>query len=200
MLMGENARVGRRGRVTRRSSEIQKTLPDGRDDRHLLRPHRSRRAHDPHRRAEPHRGRAAGHRRAAAAARQPAGRTDRRVGHPAVHAHRVHRHAAGRHLGQPDVPRRDRLRPDRRRLGRHDREHRPRTCTTTATTTRVSHLEKVRSACHEVARPVVFAVGIIIIVYLPILELARDRGEDVPADGADGRLRAGGLALAARSR
>ncbi len=34
-----------------------------------------------------------------------------------------------------------------------------------------SHLEKVRKACHEVARPVVFAVGIIMIVYLPILGL-----------------------------
>ena len=35
----------------------------------------------------------------------------------------------------------------------------------------VPFLEKVRRACHEVARPVVFAVGIIVIVYLPILAL-----------------------------
>jgi cobalt-zinc-cadmium resistance protein CzcA len=39
------------------------------------------------------------------------------------------------------------------------------------------HLEKVRAACHEVARPVVFAVGIIAIVYLPILELRGIEGK-----------------------
>ncbi|KAA3606124.1 MAG: AcrB/AcrD/AcrF family protein [Planctomycetota bacterium] len=36
---------------------------------------------------------------------------------------------------------------------------------------KTSHKEKVRQACHEVARPVVFAVGIIMVVYLPILAL-----------------------------
>jgi cobalt-zinc-cadmium resistance protein CzcA len=40
-----------------------------------------------------------------------------------------------------------------------------------------SHHEKVRAACHEVARPVVFAVGIIAIVYLPILELRGIEGK-----------------------
>ncbi|MFQ5749321.1 MAG: efflux RND transporter permease subunit, partial [Planctomycetota bacterium] len=40
-----------------------------------------------------------------------------------------------------------------------------------------SHLEKVRQACHEVARPVVFAVGIIMIVYLPILGLRGIEGK-----------------------
>ena len=39
------------------------------------------------------------------------------------------------------------------------------------------HLEKVRRACHEVARPVVFAVGIIMIVYLPILGLRGIEGK-----------------------
>ena len=39
------------------------------------------------------------------------------------------------------------------------------------------HLEKVRAACHEVARPVVFAVGIIAIVYLPILGLRGIEGK-----------------------
>ena len=39
------------------------------------------------------------------------------------------------------------------------------------------HLEKVRAACHEVARPVAFAVGIIIIVYLPILALRGVEGK-----------------------
>jgi len=39
------------------------------------------------------------------------------------------------------------------------------------------HLEKVRAACREVARPVTFAVGIIIIVYLPILALMGVEGK-----------------------
>ena len=42
---------------------------------------------------------------------------------------------------------------------------------------RVSHLEKVRQAAHQVARPVVFAVGIIMIVYLPILALRGIEGK-----------------------
>ena len=41
----------------------------------------------------------------------------------------------------------------------------------------VSHLERVREAAHQVARPVVFAVGIIIIVYLPILALRGVEGK-----------------------
>lgn len=40
-----------------------------------------------------------------------------------------------------------------------------------------THLEKVREAAHQVARPVVFAVGIIIIVYLPILALRGVEGK-----------------------
>ena len=39
------------------------------------------------------------------------------------------------------------------------------------------HLEKVRRACHQVARPVLFAVGIIMIVYLPILALRGIEGK-----------------------
>jgi cobalt-zinc-cadmium resistance protein CzcA len=42
---------------------------------------------------------------------------------------------------------------------------------------RTAHLQKVREACHEVARPVVFAVGIIMIVYLPILALRGIEGK-----------------------
>jgi len=38
-------------------------------------------------------------------------------------------------------------------------------------------LEKVRAAAHQVARPVVFAVGIIIIVYLPVLALRGVEGK-----------------------
>jgi len=41
----------------------------------------------------------------------------------------------------------------------------------------VPHLEKVRLAAHQVARPVVFAVGIIMIVYLPILALRGIEGK-----------------------
>ncbi len=43
--------------------------------------------------------------------------------------------------------------------------------------TTTPHLEKVRSAAHEVARPVVFAVGIIMIVYIPILGLRGVEGK-----------------------
>jgi len=43
--------------------------------------------------------------------------------------------------------------------------------------TQTPHLEKVRTACHEVARPVVFAVGIIMIVYIPILGLRGIEGK-----------------------
>jgi cobalt-zinc-cadmium resistance protein CzcA len=65
--------------------------------------------------------------------------------------------------------------------------------------TDVTHAEKVRAAAHEVARPVVFAVGIIMIVYLPILGAHRRRGEDVRADGAHRRLRARPAPSSARS-
>ena len=39
------------------------------------------------------------------------------------------------------------------------------------------HVEKVRQACHEIVRPVVFAVGIIMIVYIPILALRGIEGK-----------------------
>ncbi len=41
----------------------------------------------------------------------------------------------------------------------------------------VPHLEKVRRACHEVARPVLFAVMIIMVVYFPILALRGIEGK-----------------------
>lgn len=41
----------------------------------------------------------------------------------------------------------------------------------------VTHLDKVRGAAHQVARPVVFAVGIIMTVYLPILGLKGVEGK-----------------------
>ncbi|MFK5957059.1 MAG: CusA/CzcA family heavy metal efflux RND transporter [Planctomycetota bacterium] len=39
------------------------------------------------------------------------------------------------------------------------------------------HIEKIRAACLEIARPVVFAVGIIMIVYIPILALQGIEGK-----------------------
>ena len=42
---------------------------------------------------------------------------------------------------------------------------------------RLPYIDKVRAAAHEVARPVVFAVGIIMIVYLPILGLRGVEGK-----------------------
>jgi cobalt-zinc-cadmium resistance protein CzcA len=43
--------------------------------------------------------------------------------------------------------------------------------------TDVPHIEKVRQACYEVGKPVLFAIGIIIIVYLPILALRGIEGK-----------------------
>jgi len=48
--------------------------------------------------------------------------------------------------------------------------------------------EVTAEAAHEVARPITFGIGIIILVYLPILTWV-DRREDVQADGVDGRVR-----------
>lgn len=41
----------------------------------------------------------------------------------------------------------------------------------------LTHIEKVRAACHEIARPVAFAVGIIILVYIPIFGLSGIEGK-----------------------
>lgn len=43
--------------------------------------------------------------------------------------------------------------------------------------TQTPHLEKIRRACHEVAKPVVFAVAIITVVYLPVLALRGIEGK-----------------------
>ena len=94
---------------------------------------------------------------------------------PLVDALRVHRHGAGRALRQPHEPRGDRFRAHRRRLGRHDREHRP--TARRGTRGSASREEVVREAGKEVARPIFFAVLIIIIVYLPILTLEGVEGK-----------------------
>ena len=51
----------------------------------------------------------------------------------------------------------------------------------------------IRDAAVEVRRPTMFGELIIMIVYLPILTLGRDRRQAVPADGADRDLRPGRL-------
>ena len=77
---------------------------------------------------------------------------------------------------QPHEPRGDRLRADRRRLGRHDREHRP--AARRGRERPARHARTViREAGQEVARPIFFAVLIIIIVYLPILTLEGVEGK-----------------------
>ena len=94
-------------------------------DQAVLRPDRGHRPHVAHRHEEPHRGLAAGRRRAV---RVPGRRARGAAGggrHPDVDAGRVHRHALLRRLGEPDVARRHRLRPHRRRRRRDDGELRP---------------------------------------------------------------------------
>ena len=139
------------------------------------------------------------------AVRLPARRArlaDRRRGHPAVDAGRLHRHARLRRLGQPDVARRHRLRPDRRRRGgddgelrapprRHRRAARPRARARTRghpprplpqRRRRSGAAGAVRRAHHHRRLPA-------------DLHARRTRGQDVPADG-DHRLH-GAVRLAA---
>ena len=52
----------------------------------------------------------------------------------------------------------------------------------------------VLEACAEVGRPILFGVGIIIVVYLPILTLQGVEGKMFTPDGAHGGVRAGRLA------
>ena len=74
-------------------------------------------------------------------------------------------------------------------------------------------LHTIVEACAEVGRPILFGVGIIIVVYLPILTLQGVEGKLFTPDGAHGRAGAGritppdlhgdagaGLALPARTR
>ncbi len=56
----------------------------------------------------------------------------------------------------------------------------------------VSH--RIFDAGREVLRPIVFAIGIIIIVYLPILTFENVEGENVPANGTDRDLCPGRVA------
>jgi cobalt-zinc-cadmium resistance protein CzcA len=123
MLLGENSRTVTQ-EVKAKIEQIRPGLPPG-VTIDTLRPHRAGEPHHPHGGEEPHRGRGAGGPRLAAAPRQPARRAHRRLRHSPLHARRLHRHALGRPLRQPHVPRGDRLRSHRRRLGGDDREHPP---------------------------------------------------------------------------
>ena len=123
---GRELARGREPRQGEDRARSGRSLPAGRDDRHLLRPHGARAQDDPHRRQEPDRGRRCSSSSCCCSLLgNLRGGPDRRLGDPALDARRLHRHGRCRHLRQPDEPRRDRLRPDRRRLGGHDREHRP---------------------------------------------------------------------------
>ena len=101
------------------------------------------------------------------------------------------RHAAVRHRRQPAEPGRDRLRHDRRQLGRHGRElrppHRPRRQPAPLDARRRPRRRRrgpqaddVRRADHHDRLPADPDAG-------------RDRRQAVPADGADGDLRPGRL-------
>ena len=77
--------------------------------------------------------------------------------------------------GEPAVARRARLRHGRGRRRRHGREHRaahqpPQSGDTTNADA------VIRDACHEVQRPVFYAIAIIITAYLPIFTLQRIEG------------------------
>ena len=54
---------------------------------------------------------------------------------------------------------------------------------------RRSMIDVVREAAVEVRKPTMFGELIIMIVYLPILTLGRDRGQAIPPDGPDRDLR-----------
>ena len=143
-------------------------------------------------RQEPDRGLAARRRRAVRVPRRRARGADRGGRHPAVDAGRVHRHARLRRVGQPDVARRHRLRPDRRRRRRHDGELRPAArrvpAASPARTAHESRLDAVHVRRHR-SRPADPVRRADHRGRLPAHLHARGpRGEDVPADGHHGLL------------
>ena len=82
--------------------------------------------------------------------------------------------ATGSH-GQPDEPGGDRLRPDRRQLGDHDRKlHAPAVAPARGTSRTT---EIMRDAAIEVRKPTMFGELIIAVVYLPILALQGTEGK-----------------------
>ncbi len=176
MLKGENGKTVAE-RVKARLDEIGASLPAGRDDRarSTTRPRSSTARRTPSRknllegsllvivvlfvflrdvRASLHRGRR----------------------DSAVDAGRLHRDAVLRRLGQPDVARRDRLRPHRRRRRRDDGELRAPPRRVPAGSPAEAEHGRAARACSrppptEVARPILFGVLIIVAVYLPIFTL-----------------------------
>ena len=80
------------------------------------------------------------------------------------------------HLGEPDEPRRDRLRPHRRRRGRHGRERRPAAGEPEGRDKTVRQLTGGGRATRSCGRSP-SAIGIIILVYLPILTLGGIEGK-----------------------
>ena len=163
-------------RVRQAVEELQPTLPEGVRiepfyDRADLRAPRH-----PHGRDEPARGRPARGRRAVRVPRQLARRADRGRGDPALDALRLHGDGAGPHLGEPDEPRRHRLRADRRRRGGHGRERGAAAGRAGGPRARPSASSRPRRRTRSCGRSP-SAIGIIILVYLPILTLGGIEGK-----------------------
>ena len=110
--------------------------------------------------------------------------------HPAFDAGRRHRHVFRRPVGQSDEPGRDRFRPAGRWCGRDDRERRApprRVAAPAGAAGGAGGGPRSRPPCHLRRRHHHRRLS-------ADPQPAGDRGQDVPADGADGDLRAARLA------
>ncbi len=180
MLMGENSRARRQ--AGRRQDGGGEPHPSGRRaGGHHLRSDDARRCHARDRAQEPDRGGAPRHRHPLRPARESARGADRGGGDPALHAVRHHRHGRAGGERQPHEPRRHRLRDHRRRRGGDggERAAPPRHPATPLgkAAHRIGAPCRDPDAAREVARPVLFGVAIIMIVYLPILTLTGVEGK-----------------------
>ena len=77
---------------------------------------------------------------------------------------------------QPALARRARFRHGRRRRRRHGREHRATRGRLKSGDSTKTPMQAIRDACHEVQRPVFYAIAIIITAYMPIFTLQRVEG------------------------
>ena len=99
----------------------------------------------------------------------------RRARHPALAPVRLRLHGSARYPGEPAVPRRDRLRHHRRRRRHHDGEHRSPSRRAPGPAG-LGSSGRSQHAAVEMARPLTFAVLIIMTVYVPILTFQRIEG------------------------
>jgi heavy metal efflux system protein len=140
--------------------------------------HRSAAFHSAHGDAQPDRGHDPGQRHPLPVSAQCPGRAHRRADHSVLAAVRLHLAGPGPHSGQSSVPGRAGFRNGGGWRGGHGGEHHP------ASEQRPQHgngppkttAEIIREACHEVQRPVFYAIAIIITAYLPIFTLQRVEG------------------------